>query len=71
MALTDLGRSRGHSSSFTETLRDGVAGVVSTLIHWNDARKTRKILSALSSRELDDIGLTRADIDIIARTPHY
>lgn len=29
---------------------------------WNDARQTRKALSGLSARELDDIGLTREDI---------
>ncbi|MCA3442820.1 MAG: DUF1127 domain-containing protein [Rhodobacter sp.] len=32
---------------------------------WNDARATRKALSALSDRELDDIGLCRGDIDHI------
>ena len=30
---------------------------------WNDARLTRKALSQLSDRELDDIGLARGDID--------
>ena len=34
---------------------------------WNNARKTRNALYALSSRELDDIGLCRADIDQIGR----
>ncbi len=29
---------------------------------WKDARETRKALSGLSDRELDDIGLTRSDI---------
>ncbi len=29
---------------------------------WNDARVTRGALNRLSDRELDDIGLTRADI---------
>ena len=32
---------------------------------WNDARITRKALSSLSDRELDDIGLCRGDIDRI------
>ena len=32
---------------------------------WNDRRITRKALSRLSDHELDDIGLTRADIDLI------
>lgn len=36
------------------------------LTAWNDARRTRDALSRLSVHELDDIGLTRADIDRIA-----
>lgn len=34
---------------------------------WNDARVTRRVLSHLTARELDDIGLTRADIDAVSR----
>ncbi|WP_146586946.1 DUF1127 domain-containing protein [Puniceibacterium confluentis] len=34
---------------------------------WNDARVTRKSLSRLTDRELDDIGLTRSDIESVAR----
>ncbi len=33
---------------------------------WTDARATRKALNALSDRELDDIGLARGDIELIA-----
>jgi uncharacterized protein YjiS (DUF1127 family) len=33
--------------------------------NWNDARVTRKALSSLSDRELDDIGLCRGDIERI------
>lgn len=33
---------------------------------WNDARITRKSLSKLSARELEDIGLTFGDIDSVA-----
>ncbi|MDB6176703.1 DUF1127 domain-containing protein [Paracoccus sp. Z330] len=34
---------------------------------WNDARLTRRELNRLTDRELDDIGLTRGDIESIAR----
>ena len=34
---------------------------------WNDARVTRKALSKLSDRELDDIGLCRGDLELIGR----
>jgi len=34
---------------------------------WNSGRVTRKALSKLSNRELDDIGLCRGDIETIGR----
>ena len=34
---------------------------------WNSGRVTRKALGKLSSRELDDIGLCRGDIEMIGR----
>jgi uncharacterized protein YjiS (DUF1127 family) len=40
--------------------------LVSAFAAWNDARVTRNALSRLSDRELDDIGLSRGDIDSIA-----
>ncbi len=43
-----------------------LAVIVGKLAAWNDARVTRKGLSALSDRELDDLGLVRGDIDDIA-----
>ncbi|MHC0053352.1 DUF1127 domain-containing protein [Actibacterium sp. D379-3] len=36
------------------------------IISWNNARITRNALEKLSDHELDDIGLTRGDIDRIA-----
>ena len=39
----------------------------SALSAWHDARVTRRELSRLSDRELDDIGLCRGDIERIAR----
>ena len=34
---------------------------------WNNARITRDALHCLSDRELNDIGLSRSDIDRVAR----
>ncbi|SIS81760.1 protein of unknown function [Roseivivax lentus] len=34
---------------------------------WNQRRVTRRKLSQLTDRELDDVGLTRADIERVAR----
>ena len=40
--------------------------LVSRLAAWNDARITRKSLSQLTARELDDIGLCFGDINDVA-----
>lgn len=40
-----------------------LSGLVSSVIAWNDQRVTRKSLSRLTDRELDDIGLVRGDIE--------
>ncbi|MBD3802986.1 primosomal protein DnaI [Thioclava marina] len=38
------------------------SSVIAALHDWNDARVTRKALSKLSDRALEDIGLTRFDV---------
>ncbi|WHZ38357.1 DUF1127 domain-containing protein [Sagittula sp. MA-2] len=43
------------------------ANLFSGLIAWNEARVTRQELNGLSDRELNDIGVLRADIERIAR----
>jgi len=43
------------------------ARLIDAMTLWNDARLTRRALARLSDRELNDIGLTRADIDCIGR----
>ncbi len=40
-----------------------LSGVVGTLRAWNDTRRTIVALRALSAAQLDDIGLTRADVE--------
>lgn len=45
----------------------GIFGmIVNTIVEWNDARVTRNALSELTDRELEDIGLCRGDIDVVA-----
>lgn len=41
------------------------APLFASIVSWYEARKTRKILSTLSDRELEDIGLLRRDIHSI------
>ena len=44
-----------------------IGAVLSTsVVQWNNSRVTRNSLSALSDRELTDIGLCRGDIEVIA-----
>lgn len=60
MALTDTARAHAHT-------RPGLfSRIVEMLISWNDRRATRNALTHLSDRELDDIGLSRGDIDRVA-----
>lgn len=44
-----------------------LGALVATLMTWNEQRITRKQLSALSDRELADIGLERGDINAVAQ----
>ena len=55
-------RTLGGATFGTTTL----AWCVARISAWNDARVTRKTLSKLTIRELDDLGLMRADIERIA-----
>ena len=45
---------------------DFAKSTVSSVILWDQNRRTRNTLSRLSDHELDDIGLTRGDIDELA-----
>ncbi|MEM7490944.1 MAG: DUF1127 domain-containing protein [Pseudomonadota bacterium] len=39
------------------------AMLLGQVVAWNDRRVTRRLLDQLTDRELDDIGLTRGDLD--------
>ncbi len=58
MASFDTPLAPTGGSRFGSRLNALVSGVRT----WNDARVTRNALSRLSDHELEDIGLTRADI---------
>ena len=65
MATLDHTRTAAADRVFGANLTSAVSAVIGRIVAWNDARVTRKALSRLSDHELDDIGLTRADIDSI------
>ena len=51
---------------FLSTVLYRIVTAGTALRDWSDARRTVKALSSLTARELDDIGLTRSDIERIA-----
>lgn len=68
MALIDAIRPIGIGDTISSRISRASYVAVNAIVDWNDARITRKSLSRLTTRELDDIGLTRGDIDqIVAR----
>ena len=44
-----------------------ITKMITAIVIWNKARATRAMLSKLSDHELEDIGLSRADISQINR----
>ncbi|MEM8776512.1 MAG: DUF1127 domain-containing protein [Pseudomonadota bacterium] len=60
MAHVDTNRAHIHSGN----AHDGIfTRMMNAFIAWNETRVTRNALSRLSDRELEDIGLNRADVD--------
>ena len=62
-----------NSATFGTTLvaariSGAVHSAIDAAVFWNDARLTRNALTLLSNRELEDIGLSRGDIETVART---
>lgn len=53
------------SDSITRAGGSIFSRLAASIAQWNETRKTRAALARLSDRQLDDIGLSRADIDRI------
>lgn len=66
MAAFETTRSAPFGATSTYHFIQFIGNALGTVKAWNDARVTRKALSTLSDRELDDIGLCRGDIDLIS-----
>ena len=65
MAAFETTRSAPFGATSAYNVIQFVSNALGMVKDWNDARVTRKALSTLSDRELDDIGLCRGDIDHI------
>ncbi|KAE9627360.1 DUF1127 domain-containing protein [Parasedimentitalea maritima] len=66
MAAFDTTRTTYGATGLIGRIGSTFSVVTAALVHWNEARVTRNSLSALSERELTDIGLCRGDIENIA-----
>lgn len=67
MTVYDPHRSTGFAVLLGYRVGSAVMALVDTLRAWNGARVTRNALSRLSDRELDDIGLTRGEIENLSK----
>lgn len=66
MAAFDTTRPLATGTVFGSRLSKFIMNAFAAVATWNDVRVTRSSLSKLTDRELDDIGLCRGDIDVIA-----
>ena len=67
MAAVETTRPAPYGAITTYRAINALSNAIGALAAWNDARVTRKALSKLSDRELDDIGLCRGDIEMLGR----
>ena len=70
MAAFDTTRTTYGTAAVANRIAYHVGNMLSAVVAWNDARVTRNALASLSDRELEDIGLSRGDIDAVA-TSNY
>ncbi len=67
MAAIETSRPAPFGAIATYRAVTALTALFNAVAAWNDARVTRKALSKLSDRELDDIGLCRGDIETLGR----
>ncbi|GFE65376.1 DUF1127 domain-containing protein [Litoreibacter roseus] len=63
MAVIDTSRALNGRVSLSSAVAARFAALRETVAVWNARRATRKALSGLTAAELDDIGLTVADVE--------
>lgn len=62
MAVTYSSRTIANGASFSGRSSATFATLFAAFADWKNSRTTRAVLSKLTDRELDDIGLCRQDI---------
>lgn len=71
MAAFDTTRTTYGSHTLAGRISSTLASLVGAVSTWNDVRLTRNALNQLSNRELEDIGLVRGDIDLVAHGRNF
>ncbi|MEM1073909.1 MAG: DUF1127 domain-containing protein [Pseudomonadota bacterium] len=66
MATYDNSHTTYGSATIASRIFALFTSIPAAIYAWNESRLTRNSLSALTDRELEDIGLTRGDIDSVA-----
>lgn len=67
MAVIDTTRPTIAGTGIGTRLSGVIVALLAAYSDWSDKRSTRLELSKLTDRELDDIGLSRGDIDRVTR----
>ena len=70
--LRDIGLERADIDGLVANTEPGIlargfAAAAKAIVNWNTARQTQSALHRLTDAQLNDIGLTRHDIDVLAR----
>ena len=71
MALIETPNSLPLSTHAAHSVVTWGSSLMARLQRWREVRRTVRILSALDAEQLDDLGLTRGDIELFARRGHF
>ena len=71
MAAFDTTRTTYGSLNTASRIGSTFTAMIGAVSAWNDSRVTSNALNRLSNRELEDIGLARGDIDMIAHGKNF
>lgn len=71
MALIETPGSLPLSTHASHVLVTRANDLLARFARWRAVRRTVRILSALDAEQLDDLGLTRGDIELFARRGYF
>ena len=71
MALIETPNTLPLSTHFAHGAVTRASGLFARFQRWQEVRRTVRILNGLDSDQLDDLGLTRGDIELFARRGRF